>query len=384
MLHFFQITIALLAVLGTLFYLIAIYSALAFLISSRRARRKGTAFTPPVTLLKPVRGTDLGAYECFRSHCVQDYPEYEIIFGVGDENDPAIPLIEKLMAEFPERKIRLIVCSKRFGMNRKLNNVLQMLPEARYQHFVLNDGDIQVPHDYLRRVMAPLADEKVGLVTCLYNAVHANTLGSRLEAVGIATDFAAGVLTSRQLEGGVHFGLGSTLAFSQKSLESIGGLEPLLDYIADDYQLGRRISAAGYTVVLGDVSVETWLPAYSFSEFFSHQLRWARSTRNSRPWGYLGLLLTFGLPWAIIAALLAPGAPWSLDVLAVALGARLLMAFTVDALVLRDKKFLGKLALVPLRDLVALVLWFTSYGSHEVSWRGSSFVLEKGKIRPVA
>jgi ceramide glucosyltransferase len=383
MLRWIQIALAALAALGSLYYLIATWSALAFLLASRRTRRKRLAFAPPVTLLKPVRGIDLGTYECFRSHCVQDYPEYEIIFGVGDENDPAVPLIEQVMREFPERQIKLIVCNKRFGMNRKLNNVMNMLPEARYEYLVLNDGDIQVPTEYLRRVMPPLADEKVGLVTCLYNAIPASTLGSRLEGVGIATDFVAGVLTARLLEGGVHFGLGSTLAFSRKSLASIGGLEPLLDYIADDYQLGRRISGAGYQVILGDVSVETWLPAYSFSDFFHHQLRWARSTRNSRPWGYVGLLLTFGLPWAVVTALVAPGAAWSLDLLGAALGLRLLMAFAMDALVLRDRKFWSKLALVPLRDLVALVLWFTSFGSHEVSWRGSSFVLEKGKIRQV-
>jgi len=224
----------------------------------------------------------------------------------------------------------------------------------------------------------------VGMVTCLYHGIAASTLGSKLEALGISTDFSAGVLTARQVEGGIRFALGSTLAFSREALDSVGGLEPLVDYLADDYQLGRRISAQGYKVLLADVNVETFVPGYSFREFFLHQLRWARSTRDSRRWGYTGLVLTFGLPWSMMSAVLAHGTLWSWRVLAAALGTRLLMALTVGVGVLRDRQVWRDLVLIPLRDLIAVVVWATSFLGHQVSWRGTSFILENGKLRPAA
>jgi len=386
MFHWLQYAVAALALLGVAYYLLCLWSAASFLLARRRSRAVNgeAAFTPAVTILKPVLGADPGAYESFRSHCLQDYPQYEIIFGVGDANDAAVPLIQQLMREFPQRQIKLVVCAQKRGMNRKVSNLLQMLPQAQHQYLLVNDGDIRVRPDYLRRVMAPFAGDRVGMVTCLYHGIAASTLGSKLEALGISTDFSAGVLTARQVEGGIRFALGSTLAFSREALDSVGGLEPLVDYLADDYQLGRRISAQGYKVLLADVNVETFVPGYSFREFFLHQLRWARSTRDSRRWGYTGLVLTFGLPWSMMSAVLAHGTLWSWRVLAAALGTRLLMALTVGVGVLRDRQVWRDLVLIPLRDLIAVVVWATSFLGHQVSWRGTSFILENGKLRPAA
>src|SRR5581483_4604381 len=217
-------------------------------------------------------------------------------------------LVRRLQSEFPSVPIRIVVCTRILGTNVKVSNLVQMLEEAIYDHIVVNDSDIRVPGDYLRRVMAPIVDPGVGLVTCLYRGVPGRSLGSRLEAIGIETDFMGGVLAARALEHGIRFAMGSTLAFSKRTLNAIGGLEPLLDYLADDYELGARIAAAGREVVLVNLVVETFLPDYDLLPYFRHQLRWARTIRDKRRWGYAGLLLTFGIPWAVLAVLFSGGA----------------------------------------------------------------------------
>ncbi len=366
------------AVAGIGYYLLCLWSARTFVKSP--AHRDG--FMPPVSILKPLRGTDPEIYDAFRSHCLQDYPEYEIIFGVSDPGDPAVELVEQLMREFPGRALRLVVCPKVLGANMKVSNLVQMLPQARYEYIIVNDSDIKVPHDYLRRVLAPLEDPKLGMVTCLYRGIAGATLGSKLESIGIGTDFAAGVLAARQIEG-VHFALGSTMAFPRKALAAIGGYEALVDYLADDFELGNRISALNLEVRISDVVVDTHLPDYSVRGFFQHQLRWGRSTRDSRPRGYTGLVLTFGVPWAILALVLSRSAVWAWALLLAAMAVRLAMAVGVDHFVLRDRQLARHFWLIPLRDVAALLIWIGGYTGHTIAWRGDHFILEKGKLRPV-
>ena len=368
------------AIAGCGYYVLCLWSARDFLRASRR--RAASEFAPPVSILKPLKGTDPGIYESFRSHCLQDYAEYELIFGVSDPEDPAADLVRRLQVEFPQRSIQLVVCPKVLGTNMKVSNLVQMLPHARHDHLIVNDSDIKVEPDYLRRVMTPFADEKVGMVTCLYRGIGGNTLGSKLESIGISSDFSAGVLAARVVEG-IHFALGSTLAFPRRALNAIGGFEPLVDYLADDFELGARIAAAGFEVRLSDVVVDHHLPDYSLRGFILHQLRWARSTRDSRRWGYTGVVLTFGVPWALLAVLLSRGERWSSILLGVALLLRFAMAFTVGVRVLRDTQVLHFAYLLPLRDFAALLVWIASYAGHTVSWRGDLFVLENGKLRPV-
>ena len=368
-----------LALCGIGFYALCIWSARSYLQDSLK---KHPVFTPPVSILKPLRGLDPHMYESFRSHCTQDYPEFEIIFGVSEADDPAATAVQRLMAEYPGCRIRLVVCPEILGNNRKVSNLVQMLAHARYDHVLINDSDIYVPPDYLRRVMAPFARPNVGMVTCPYRGIPANTLGSKLESLGISTEFIPGVLVARQIENGIHFALGSTLAMSRTALDAIGGLSPLVDYLADDFQLGLRISQAGYEVVLADVVVETHLPPYTMAGFFQHQLRWARSTRDSRRKGYVGLLLTFGLPWAMLAVLLAPDVWWSWTVLALAALLRVAVALQVGLGVVHDRGVLRHMWLLSLRDVAAFWVWFLSFGDNKVHWRGEIFILEKGRIRP--
>jgi len=376
-----------LAVLGTIssigYYVLCLWSAGWFLREQRKPVDEGVRGTPataPVSILKPLRGTDPEMYQSFRSHCLQDYPEYEIIFGVNEANDPAIQLVERLKAEFPQLAIRLMVCREHLGANTKVSNLAQMEREAHYEYLLVNDSDIRVEPDYLRRVLAPLTDPGIGLVTCLYRGVANSTMGSWLESLVISTDFCAGVLVAQTVENGMRFGLGSTLAFRRRDLQAIGGFEAMVDYLADDYQLGSRIAGLGLKVKLSDVVVETFLPRYTLRSFLDHQLRWARTVRDSRFWGYVGLALTFGLPWAALALIFAQGAGWAWVLLAITAALRITVAVVVGKLVLRDRQVLRSLALIPVRDPFALLIWFVSFASHTVVWRGDRFRLENGKL----
>lgn len=319
-------------------------------------------------------------YESFRSHCLQHYPQYEILFGVSDANDPALRLVEQLKKEFPAIEIRTIVCEKILGTNVKVSNLAQMLSQAQHEHLLVNDSDILVELEYLKNVIAPLSDAKVGLVTCLYRGQASPTLGSRLESLGISTDFAAGVLTARYLENGIRFGMGSTLAFRRKDIESIGGFEVLLDYLADDYQIGYKLFEAKKEVKLSEAVVQTSVSAYSFHDFWRHQLRWARTIRDSRRSGYFGLIFTFGLAWAIAAVFLAHGATWAWILLGTTLALRIIQAVVTGRMCLQDEQVLRFLWLLPLRDLIAVAVWLVSFFGHTIRWRGDLFYLKDGKL----
>jgi ceramide glucosyltransferase len=376
--------IQILAVLGSLasigYYLMCLLAAARFLHERNISTTGSLGKTPPVSILKPLKGTDPGMYESFRSHCVQDYPQYEILFGINDADDPAAEIVKRLRREFPKLSIELVVCPKNLGPNTKVSNLAQMFPSARYELLVINDSDIRVEPDYLRRVIGPLADPKIGMVTCLYRGIPASTLGSKLESLGISTDFSAGVLVARQVESGIHFGLGSTLALRRHDLEAIGGFQAFVDYLADDYEIGHRISELGIQVKLSESVVETFLPAYSLREFLLHQLRWARSVRDSRSSGYLGLGLTFGLAWGLLTLASADAAVWSWTLLGAIMAMRMAVAIVVGRLVLHDRHILRLLWLIPLRDLIAAVLWVASFTGHTVTWRGVAFRLKDGKL----
>lgn len=362
--------------------------------------------TPPISILKPLCGVDPRMYEAFRSHCLQDYPEFEIIFGVADAGDPAVAEVERLRREFPARRVHLMVCPELLGTNRKVSTLVQLLPQARYDLLLINDSDILVPPGYLRQIAASFRARgdaarrkttggRTGMVTALYRAAanpnkpttglsgtpsDGSTLASRLEALTIATDFAGGVLSAYALEGKLTFGLGSTLAVRREALEAIGGLGPLLDYAADDYELGNRMARAGFEVVLAPLVVETALPGASFGEMFQHQLRWARTIRDRRLGGYIGLGVTHVIPWALLACLASGLAGWSLGLLAVTALLRFAVAAALCTSVLRDRAADLDLWLLPLRDVVAWLVWIASFAGNTVVWRGERFRISGGKL----
>jgi ceramide glucosyltransferase len=386
---------------GLVYMLLALWGARDFDRFWRRASRAAAgspAYAPDVTILKPLKGVDARMYAGFVSHCAQQYAgRVEILFGVSSMDDPAVAEIERLRAEFPERSIRLIVCPERLGTSGKVSNLIQMLRHASYDYILINDSDIRVSPKYLARVMACFGPVdtaapgpvQVGMVTVPYLGRTAAegkglTLWARLEALGISTDFLPGVLTARKIEGGLRFGLGSTLAVSREALRAAGGLEPLVDYLADDYEMGVRIARAGYRVELCAETVETTVPAYDFRGFWTHQLRWARSTRDSRRWGYVGLGITYCIPWAVLNCVASGFALWSFTLFSLVLLARVSVALTVGVGLLRDEQVLRDIWLLPLRDFFGLVFWAWSFASHTVVWRGEEFELEKGRITRTA
>jgi ceramide glucosyltransferase len=380
--------VAAIGTLGSLlFYLLSALALASFLRDTRKKLKQPQlpqSQLPPVSILKPLKGVDPEIWESFCSHCEQEYPEFQLIFGVNDPADPAVEVVHKLQAKYPNLPIELIVCDRVLGANIKVSNLAQMLPAARHELLLVNDSDIRVPADYLRKVITPLIDASVGLVTCLYHGVASPTarptLGSRLEALGISTDFVPGVLSARFLERGLHFGLGSTLAFRHRDLEAIGGFEALLDYLADDYELGRRIASTGKKVELSAATVTTFLPAYTLRQFFLHQLRWARTIRDARRWGYAGLIFTFGLPWALLTLLAARGAEWAWALLAMTFAVRIAVGFVAAMVVLNDDQFFRYILLLPLRDLIAPFVWGASFMGNRIHWRGDVFDLKDGRL----
>jgi ceramide glucosyltransferase len=373
-----------LTVLGTVaslcFYLLSICGLVSFLAERRRKSVPSGVPVPPVSILKPLKGIDPQIWDSFCSHCEQNYPEYELIFGVSDAADPACEVVRKLQAAYPDRAIELVACERVLGTNVKVSNLAQMAAVARYEVLLVNDSDIRVAPDYLQQVIAPLSDSRVGLVTCLYRGMAAPTLGSRLEALTISTDFAPGVLSARFLEGGLRFGLGSTLAFRRQDLVAIGGFESFVDYLADDYELGRRISATGKRVELSSAVVATFLPAYTLGEFWRHQLRWSRTIRDARRWGYAGLIFTFGLPGAVAMLLATGGTAWAWGLFALTFCARLMSGLGVALGALRERLSLWALLLLPFRDLLAPLVWAAGLVGNRIHWRGDDFTLSHGRL----
>jgi ceramide glucosyltransferase len=372
--------VLLLAAAPLVYYALATLAALRFF---KRARvRVLPEYTPPVSVLKPVRGVDFGSYENFASFCRQEYPDYEILFAVNDAADPAVPLIRRIIADFPRREIRLLVGGEQLGANRKVNKLARLAREARSEVLVLTDGDVRVAPRFLREVVAPLSDRKTGAATSFYRGIAEKNLGAQIEAIGASSDFFAGVLMAAWTEG-ITFALGASIGTTKQWLAKIGGFEAIADALADDYELGHRIAKAGGEVVLSRETVWTMYPAQTLRSFWDHQVRWARTVRLCRPLSYIGLLFTQGLPWALLAAVVAP-AKWIAGAYLLAYAVlRFAMAWTVGIWGVGDEVLRQKIWLVPLRDAIHFVVWLASFGSNRIRWGNVDYVIGQGRMVPV-
>jgi ceramide glucosyltransferase len=396
-----EATTTVLAVIGLGYYIAAFLAGRVYVAHLKSAARLLAARQmagnqipfPSISILKPLKGLDPSMMEAFRSHCRQNYSSpYELIFGVSSMDDPAAAAVVALQAEFPTMPIQLVQCPERLGANGKVSTLVQMLPYAKHEVILINDSDILVTPHYLERVAAAFAKapaantrkakKRVGLVTALYRGRPHGTLPSRLEALGIATDFQVSVLLSRLIEG-VRYGLGSTLAVRRETLEKIGGLRPLVNHLADDYELGKRVSDAGYSVHICAEVVETGVPAYNWSAFINHQLRWARTVRDARPGGYIGLIATHGLAWAMLNLLATGFNPIAVWLFVMVFFMRLALAMSVGTGILYDHEVFPSLLLLPLRDVLHLVIWFSGFLGHAIHWRGEDFVLQKGVLHKI-
>jgi ceramide glucosyltransferase len=356
--------VLLLAAAPLAYYIAATFAAWRFF--RRERRNKLRNYAPPVSLLKPVRGVDFASYENYSSFCRLDYPDYEILFAVNEAADPAVPLIHRLIEEFPGRNIRLLVGAENLGANRKVNKLARLSLEAQHEILALTDGDVRVGPDYLREVVAPFVDESTGAVTSFYRGVAEHNLGAELEAIGASSDFFAGVLMADLTEG-VNFALGASIVTTKRWLFKIGGFA----------------SIAGRRVLLSREPVWTMYPAQTAKTFWDHQLRWARTVRVCRPLSYFGLIFTLGLPWALLAALVAP-AKWISAVYVVAyLVLRHVMAWTVGVWGVGDDVLRKKLWLVPLRDAIYSVVWIAGFASNRITWGGQGYTMRKGQMVPV-
>lgn len=371
----------LLAAAPLAYYVAATFAAWRFF--RREHRRKLRNYAPPVSLLKPVRGVDFATWENYSSFCRQNYPDYEILFAVNDAADPAVPLIHRLIAEFPDRRIRLFVGAEDLGANRKVNKLARLSSEAQYEILVLTDGDVRVGPNYLREVVAPFVEESTGAVTSFYRGIAERNLGAELEAIGASSDFFAGVLMAEWTEG-INFALGASIVITKRWLSKIGGFESIAGILADDYELGLRIAQAGGHVLLSRETVWTMYPAQSARNFWNHQLRWARTVRLCRPLSYFGLIFTLGLPWTLLAAIVAPTKWIAAAYLLAYLVLRHVMAWTVGVWGVGDEVLRRKLWLVPLRDALYSAVWLASFASDRITWGGQEFNMRKGRMMPVA
>jgi ceramide glucosyltransferase len=365
---------------ATWFYVYAIYSARDFF---SRSPSIDLSVPPPISILKPISGLDREAYENLASFCQQAYPTYQVICGMRDEKDPGAEVVRQLINNFPSVDIQLVVSDRSLGTNPKVSNLANMLAAARYPTLLISDSDIRVGPDYLRRVVQPLCDPNIGVVTCMYRSPTRHVIGV-LEALGISTGYHPSVLVARKIEGD-KFALGSSIVIRRAVLEAIGGFAAIANFLADDCQLGSLASRAGYKVVLSDYVVEHVLSTSRLSELIGRQTRWTRGNRVSRPWGYLGLLFTHGTAMSLLLLLVSAGSRFSWVVLTTVWLARLIMGWVVGARYLNDQAVKRFLWLVPVTDLIGFALWCRGFVGDTVSWRGQRFRLTKGgELVPLA
>jgi ceramide glucosyltransferase len=373
-----------LATFPFMYYLLVLYSSWRFF---RRpaapADAKLGSFTPPVSNLKPIRGLDPEAYENFASFCRQDYPDYELLFCVGKKDDPVVPVLEKLIRDFPQIRIRILYENDSHASNDKVAKLARLASEAQHEILVISDSDVRARPDYLRTLAAPFADPKVGAVTCFYVPIEVKTLAQGLQAIGMVSDFYAGVLVARQLDG-MKFALGPTIATTRTRLAGFGGYRAIQNRPADDVLVGRLIAEQGYEVELLPYTILTVPDYHSMADLLHKRMRWLVVMRHVRPWGHLGLLLTQGLPWSLAAIAIRPTLAVALSYLGAYLALRLTMTWLVGVRGLRDQTLRGKMWLIPVWDAIAFFIWLVSFGRSSFRWRGSEYSIRDGQLVPVA
>lgn len=367
---------------GLAYYLIAIFSARKKRIECARERQAGIMDElPPVSLLKPLRGRETGLSEWLETFFRQDYPRFEIIFAVRGPDDPAVAAVEELRKQYPSIPSEIIFTGEPPYSNAKVHGMEKMANRARYDILVITDSDTSVPHDYLRNVARLFEPPEVGVITHPYRGVAGRDFWSKLEATGMTTEFMTGVIVAERLEG-MKFALGPSMAIRRQCLNRIGGFAAMADYLADDFVLGNWAHRAGYRVELSCLVINHHATAGGFQTSFAHRLRWNRSTRFSRPAGYLGQGFTYGLSWALLTAFLYP-AVWSLILLGIILAARIAVAWEMSRL-LADRHAMSRVGMLPLQDLLSFVSWLGGFSGREIVWRNERYrLLSDGRFEPI-
>ena len=370
------------AAIPFVYYGIAVFSCLRFFLTAKSNLEAANEFLPPVSNLKPVRGLDPDAYENFASFCRQDYPDYEILFCVGDTSDPALPVLQRLIDDFPQTKIRIIIGSGRVATNDKVAKLARLVEEAAHEHLVISDSDVRVEPNYLRHLIAPLADARTGAVTCFYVSNEDKTWVQRLQDIGMLSDFYPGILVAKQLDG-VKFALGPTISTTRSYLKEFGGYASIENKPADDLWIGRLIAEHGREVALLPYAIVTVPDYQSFRELFFKRLRWITVMRHMRPWGHFGLIFTLGLPWSLLAVAIAPTAVVAVAYLGGYFLVRSVLTLLVGSTGLKQSGVWAKLAWIPAWDAMATFIWLTSFTRRSISWRGHDYAIVNGDLVPV-
>ncbi|MBW4477076.1 MAG: bacteriohopanetetrol glucosamine biosynthesis glycosyltransferase HpnI [Tolypothrix brevis GSE-NOS-MK-07-07A] len=368
-----QFLLLILCLSGISYYCYGIYAAIQFFSHKTQIDPN---FHPPITILKPICGLDIETYENFASFCQQDYPEYQIVFGMRDANDPSVQVVKQIIEDFPEVDISLVISDRTIGTNLKVSNLANAVVEAKYSLLLLADSDVRVGRDYLQRVIQPMCDSGVGVVTCLYRPFVRGWVAI-LEAVGISTEYHASVLVARSLEG-MKFALGPTIAIRKSVLEAIGGFVAIADYLADDFQLGYLPTQFGYKVVLSDYIIDHAIATENLLDLIHRQTRWNCCTRVSRPWGYVGLIFTHGTVMSLLFLIATGGSNFGWAIALLTLSVRLIMAWVVGVKVLKDPIVSKFLWLVLLRDLISFGIWCNGFFGSTIEWRGQRMKLTQG------
>ena len=366
------------ATIPFVYYLLSLYSSLRYFAVTRKKNPPNNDYFPPISCLKPIKGLDEDAYENYASFCRQDYPEYEILFCV-DKDDPALPVLEKLVRDFPGRNIRLILGSGRNAINDKVGRLVRLVDEAKYDLLVITDGDIRVTPEYLRAVAHPFRDPKVGGATCLYASTDEKKFIEELQSIGMISDFFAGILVAWQLDG-VKFMFGQTIAMTRQANAAFGTYRVNENKPADDLLAGRMVAEQGYEVKLLPYVVKTVADFNSMRDLFYKRTRWMTVMRLVRPWGHFGLIFTWGLPWSLVAIAVHP----TLAVAAAFLGTygvlRVAMAVLIGIHGMNQKGIWRKIPLIPVWDAVAFCIWLASFTRNTIRWRGVDYTIRNGML----
>ena len=361
---------------STGFLVLVLYSVLQFC----RRSKQPLGFAPPVTLFKPVHGMEPQLERNLESFFQQDYPQFELIFGARQETDAALAIVAEVRKKYPHVLVKIALSGEPDRPNAKVCSLERMVPLATTDYWIFSDSDVEVAPSYIREVIAPFVDPKIGMTTCLYRGVPTGGLWSRLEALGMSVEMTAGVLSANTLEG-MKFALGPTMAGRRDAIERAGGMSPLAEYCADDYILGNQIAELGYRVLISDHVIDHIVVSRRFRDSVAHQVRWMKSTRFSRPKGHFGTALTFAMPFGIlslIGGLLMHNALAGVAVLAAAFLNRVILSVATGWVVVRDRRSLTCCWLYPLRDLMGFFFWIASYSGRTVVWRGELYRLSYG------
>lgn len=367
------------AAIPGIYYLLVLYSSARFW--SQKRTPPDSDYTPPISCLKPIRGLDPEAYENYASFCRQDYPEYEILFCV-DPDDPALPVLERLIHDFPERHIRLLFGSGRSALNDKIARLVRLVNEAAHELLVITDGDVRVRPDYLRSVAAPFRDPKVGAATCPYVSTKETTLVQELQSIGMISDFWAGIFVAWRLDG-VKFTFGQSIITTRKNIAAFGGYEAIENRPADDLRVGRLVAEMGYEVKLVPYVIQTVADFASLRDLFYKRVRWLTVMRHMRPWGHFGLLFTLGLPWALVAIATHPTMAIAVGYLGSYALLRVAMTWLIGVWGMKQKGLWKTMALIPVWDAMAFIMWLISFGRKTIRWRGVEYFIREGLLVPV-